>query len=432
MPLSFTDALQRASTIPNRFGLFSRAIRLVYEVSNFILRTGGVILLVFILHQLFFWLSQDPEQAFNTATLVIEVLEIAWDLFRLIYNPLADVANALAIPLWNSISFYVVEPAVFLFLEVFSLVFLRHKYEGVIKEDDFPYGGFVCDPSEISEAWCGRFGAYNARLIRSSSESGEESSVFGARAAAAAGRQLSPITITFGIATARRLSEISGDSNFDVPSFDTTELIGALDGLSTQAIVMGGSLADLFFGVLYNVMSTSAVVIFDACFIILKTLFDIFKMLIKSGMLEFIIGIGIDFFFIIFIEIYLPFFLAQIDALVCALQFLMWKTWDEQLQCAEQKCFQGPDASADWWMFTSVPQVVQRFGSILAAVRNSRTGRSMLGSEFNIDVGVSNFENVFPSVAAEGCTACFTCKFPELRCVLQPPNINSVVLVETA
>jgi len=418
MPLTFSDALQRVSTIPTRFVAFGKALRLVSTISNFILLRGGIILLIFIIHQLFFWLSEDPEKAFNFATLVIDVIEVIWDIVGLMYNPVADLFNAAVIPLWNALTFYVVEPTVFLVLEVFSLVFLRHKYEGVIKEADFPYGGFVCDDTEVSAAWCGRFGAYNERLITSSSVSSQNGAVFGATAAAAAaaaGRQLVPATITFGIATARRLSEISGEANVDVPSFDTAELVGSLDGLSTQAIVMGGSSADLFFGVLYNIFSTSAVFIFDAVFTVLKTLFQVLKMIIKSGILQFIIGIGLDFILIVGFEIYLPLLFAGIDALVCLLQFLQWNSWAEQLECAETKCFQGPDASADWWMFTSTPIVIQRFAMVVEATLNSRTGRSMTGSAGKIDIGISKLNGVFPSLSADGCTSCFVCKFPELR-----------------
>ena len=336
MPLRVPDAIARVRKFPRRLVFFQRAIRFTANVANFVVRTGGVVLAVFLIHQLFFWLSKDPEKAFNFATLVIDVIEIVWDLFGILYNPLADIANTVAIPLWNAFSFYAIEPAVFLVLEVFSLVFLRHKYEGLIDEAGFPYGGFVCDSSEVSEAWCGRFGAYNERLISSGSVSSEQSTVFGATAE---GRRMlhEHATITFGIATARRLSEISGEANIDVPSFETAELVGALDGLSTQAIVMGGSAADLFFGVLYNVLSTSAVVIFDAVFTVLKTVFDIFKMLIKSGIIQFLLGIGLDFLFIIVFEVYLPYVFAMIDAVTCLLQLFMWKSWEEQLQCGKHK-----------------------------------------------------------------------------------------------
>ena len=86
------------------------------------------------------------------------------------------------------------------------------------------------------------------------------------------------------------------------------------------------------------------------------------------------------------------------------------------LLAAEKKCFQGPDAAADLWMFISIPQVVERFGSILEATLNSKTGRKFTGGSA-FDLGVSKLENVFPSLSASGCTSCFVCKFPELRYV---------------
>jgi hypothetical protein len=66
-------------------------------------------------------------------------------------------------------------------------------------------------------------------------------------------------------------------------------------------------------------------------------------------------------------------------------------------------------------MFTSIPQVIERFGSILEATLNSKTGRMFTGSAGNIDLGISDLDEVFPSLAGTGCTACFVCRFPELR-----------------
>lgn len=419
MPLRLEEISPRVATIPNRFATFQNSLSRVSRLANFVVRSGGILLLIFILHQLFFWLAKDPEKAFNYATLVIDRIEIAWDIFGIIYNPFADLTNALVVPLWNALIYYVAEPAVFLVLEVFSLVFLRHKYRAPISEDSFPYGGFVCDASEASTAWCGRFSAYNERLMGGPSLSNEQSIAFGASPEAAARRLAQEaVNVTFSIAFARRLSEMSGTTEVDVPATDTTEIIGALDGVSTQSIVMGGSAADLLFGVLYNVFETSAVFIFDAIFLIVKTVFDIIKFLIKSGALQFIISIGIDFILIIGLEVALPMVFAGMDAVVCLFQLFLWNTWEEQLRCAEAKCFRGPDAAADWWMFTSVPVVIQRYGIVLEATLNSRTGRSMLGGGSGggkFDVGVSDLEDVFPSLSASGCTACFVCRFPELR-----------------
>ena len=396
MPLSYAEALTRAQTLPARFQAFSRTLNTLQFAANSVLKISGVLLGVFLVHQLFFWISKDPEKAFNYASLVLDVVEVVWDLFGILYNALADILNAAVIPMWNSFTYYVIEPTVSLILDVFCLIFLRKPYTGFIKAGDFPYGGFECDPTSFeSSSWCGRYTAYNQRLNEGESLTKQGS-------------------VTFGTATARRLSEISGDADFDVPSVETGDLVGALDGLATQGIVMGASGFDVLFSVGYDVLSTSAVFLFDAAYTILKLLFGVIKMFVKSGMLQTLISIGVDFIIIMVIEVAIPYMLAMVDAVVCILQLLSWPTWGEQLKCAEEKCFVGPDASSDFWMFISIPQIIERFGSILEATLNSKTGRTFTGGA-TFDIGISNLDEVFPSLNAGGCTSCFTCKFPELR-----------------
>lgn len=397
MPLNFAEALQRAQTFPDRFRAFSQTLRFFSKLANFVLRIAGYLLAIYLVHQLFFWLSNDPEEAFDRGTLVVEVVELIWDLFTLVWNVGADVLNSAILPLWNAAAFYVFEPAIVLVLEVFSLVFLRKKYEGFINEKDFAFGGFVCDSSsQVSETWCGRFGAYNQRLEQSGSETAESS-------------------ITFGVATARRLSELAGDTELDVPSVDTEELIGALDGLSTQSVVMGASAFDVLFAVLYEIFETTATFIFDAVWIIIKTAFDILKLLIKSGLLQTIIGIGLDFLLIVALEIGVPMLLAGIDFFVCILQLFLWETWAAQLECMESTCFRGPDAAADLWMFSSIPVAFERFTAVMEATLNSRTGQAFTGGG-QVDL-VSELPKIFPTLGGSACTACVTCKFPELRAV---------------
>lgn len=315
MPLTFSEALDRASSIPNRFQTFSIAVRQCQLVTRLALSATSYVFLVFLIHQLFFWIARDPEKAFRMATLVIDVVEITWDLTGILYNSMAEVANAALAPLWNSFTHYFITPGITLVLEVFSLIFLRHEYKGVIKQDDFPYGGFVCDSSVASATWCGRFVAYDQRLAAGNSRTKTDS-------------------VTFGTATARRLSELTdAEVDFDVPSFSLTEVVGALDGLTTDAVLLGGSAADLLMGVLYEVLSTSAVVLFDAAYTILTTVFDVVKLLIKSGMLQTLLSIGIDFLVILTIEIAVPMLLATVDAVVCMLQLFMWGSWKTQLEC---------------------------------------------------------------------------------------------------
>ena len=73
MPLTFSEALVKAQSLPLKLAAFSTALQLFNSAFNFVLRISGVLLAVFLIHQLFFWLSKDPEKAFNFAALVLDV-----------------------------------------------------------------------------------------------------------------------------------------------------------------------------------------------------------------------------------------------------------------------------------------------------------------------------------------------------------------------
>ena len=60
-----------------------------------------VLLLLFILHQLFIWVDEDPDIAFERAALLFEVAEVGWDMTRILWNGGVDVFNAGIIPIWN-------------------------------------------------------------------------------------------------------------------------------------------------------------------------------------------------------------------------------------------------------------------------------------------------------------------------------------------
>ncbi|MGZ0213479.1 MAG: hypothetical protein ACKVI4_13500 [Actinomycetales bacterium] len=58
---------------------------------------------LFILHQLFLWISVRPSYAFERAKEVIYVVEVVWDSFANINNAQLEVVDVL-IPAWNSAS----------------------------------------------------------------------------------------------------------------------------------------------------------------------------------------------------------------------------------------------------------------------------------------------------------------------------------------
>tara|TARA_B110000858_G_C17808721_1_gene479557 strand:- start:5417 stop:6949 length:1533 start_codon:yes stop_codon:yes gene_type:complete len=337
-----------------------------------------VILLLFIVHQLFIWVDQDPDVAFERAALVFDGAEVSWDMTRILWNGGVDIFNAGVIPLWNTATYYLVEPTIVLALEVFSLVFMQKHWEGVLSESDFPYNGLDCMANEEAMSWCGRYGYYKEQL-----EAPERAAIFANESQSFARRMQERVpgdrVFTFGLDTARHLSEQSG-GGFAAPAFETTALTEALNELSIFFITMAPSLLDVVFGVLGDVIQTSFSILMDAFFMVLKSLFFVLKMLIKSGMLTTVVGIGVDFVIIYFTEILLPLLFAAIDSLMCLIDYFKPSGWSDQLECVEMTCFQGPDAAADVATFFSMNIILGRFAAIMDATMNSRTGKRLFKS----------------------------------------------------
>ena len=279
---------------------------------------------------MFIWIDEDPDVAFQRAGLLFEGAEVTWDMTRILWNGGVDVLNAGVIPLWNTATYYLVEPAVVLSLEVFSLVFMRQHWEGVITEDQFPYNGLDCLATPESAAWCGRYGFYAAQL-----QAPERAEIFVNESQSFAGRMLAQVPddhhFTFGLATARRLSEQSG-GGFAAPTFKTTALTEALNELINFVITMLPSLLDVAFGVLLDIIQTSFSVLMDALFMFLKAVFYVLKALLKSGMLTTVVTLGVDFAIIMLTEIALPLLLAAIDSLMCLVDYFKPSGWNDQLE----------------------------------------------------------------------------------------------------
>ena len=408
-----------------------------------------VLLLLFILHQLFIWIDEEPDVAFERAALVFEGVEITWDMSRILWNGGVDVLNAGVVPVWNSLAYYLVEPTIVLSLEVFSLLFMKQHWAGIMTEEDFPYNGLDCLANAEAAEWCGRYGYYRQQL-----EAPARAAIFVNESESFARRFLAEAppadtVYTFGVATARRLSE-QGGGGFAAPAFDTSALTSALQEFTIFFLTMGPSLLDVVFGVLGDVIQTSFSIIMDALFLVLKSLFYVLKMLIKSGMLTTVVAIGVDFVIIYFTEILLPLLFAAIDTLMCLIDYFKPSGWNVQLECVEQTCFKGPDAAADVSTFFSLNIIIGRFAAIMDATMNSRTGKRLFkapkgsavtskGRTRNPETGevidnsepesagmgnplyefdlASAWDDFSSTAGSDECTKCFTCKVPELRMV---------------
>lgn len=273
---------------------------------------------LFILHQSLLWATVRPAVAFEQGKVIVYVAEVAWNSYARLGNANNEVLDTV-VPLWNSFAKYAVEPAIYVGLDVLSLVFTGDEYRGLITEDQVPYAGYVCDVNDRdSLAWCGAFAFYKQAL--------EEDESF------------SSSSIVLGPATARRLQEATGEAI--VPVIDVSSMIPALGGLVSSGITLLGSLADLVFHVIYTVLSESATLVFDAFLVVVKALTNVVLAIVRSGMLETIITFFIDILMIAILEIALPLLFAAIDALMCLFDLFFPDGWDEQLKCAH-----GPNRS---------------------------------------------------------------------------------------
>lgn len=318
----------RVSNVPlQTMEIVQKSISTATRISQSTGQLLAILLVLFILHQVFLWVDRDPEKAFDNGALFFEAAELSWDTTSIFYNAGVDVVNAGVLPVWNAASFYIAEPLIVLVLEVFSLAFTRQHWQGLFEEADFPYNGLDCtanakvnptptpNPSPNahngtthplfffqSAEWCGRASAYAARLEMAEKAEGYASSsgTYAAASRRALGSLLPPYstrtntsppvfadlddTYVFGISTARRLAEIGADydDNFVAPSFDTAALNSALLDFGMLFITLGSTTTDVFFAVSIEVLTQVFSVLVDAFFFVIRSLMTVLKMLVST------------------------------------------------------------------------------------------------------------------------------------------------------
>ena len=398
--------LRRTFTeLPRQLAALQNVVLSTISATRSYLIIVALVLVLFIVHQLFFWVDRSPEVAFQRAADVVEAAEATWDTTGLIWNALSDVLNGGVIPIYNAGVFYVVEPLAILTLEVFSILFFGENWDGAMPEGEAEYAGLDCMASAEAQRWCGRY-AYYARDL-----TGAEAGEGFADPEGAFARRLQRITLS--VASARRLSELEGETTFLAPSFDVDVLVEALDAMTRILVVFGASISDLAFSVLWDVASTTAQLIADSLFALLGALFNVLKMAVKSGFLQDFLSIGVDFLLVAITKIAIPLLFALIDALFCVLDLFRASGHAEQLHCAEAQCFKGEDPAFDLLVFTSLPIITAHVSEIVQTSINSKTGRRFTGGQafsfgaFGVEGGVSTFH--VPE-STKRCSACFNCK----------------------
>lgn len=294
---------KRVSNVPSQtMAIVEKSISTATRISQSTGQLLAILLVLFILHQIFLWVDRDPEKAFDNGALLFEIAELSWDTTSIFYNAGIDIVNAGVLPVWNAASFYVAEPMIVLVLELFSLTFTKQHWQGLFEEADFPYNGLDCTANAKSAEWCGRASAYSARLESAEKAQGYagSSGTYAAASRRALGSLLPPYstrtntsppifadlddTYVFGISTARRLAEIGaeGEDNFVAPAFETAAVNDALLDFGMLFIVLGSTFTDVFFAVSMEILTQVFSVLVDAFFFVIKSLMMVLKMLVST------------------------------------------------------------------------------------------------------------------------------------------------------
>ena len=374
---------------------------------------------LFLIHQATLWLSQDPVTAFHNARTFTSVFAGVFDSIVMIWNAALEVVY-LVLPAWNAAALYVVQPVVFTVLEIISLAFAGRPYDGVLTPSEIPFEGHLCpvDGSTTASArWCGIASGYANQLGFSTSETS-----FVANS-----------TLVLSAATARRLSEAVGEPL--LPMLDLTFLTDALQGVISAGITIGSVLSDVFFHVVFELLSLLFKPLYAFAMLLIESLasaaFAVFntndnRRRMDSASIEGAVGTfadiirwGMDLIIILIFEVVIPYYFAQLQLFLCILDLFRPSGWGEQMQCISRKCYQsGSDAVADsFHLFSSIPVVGSVIERVVTKLLNAHTGRRFGGAPS----GGLDLPDVITSdsasAAAQACAACFNCKIPEARLI---------------
>jgi hypothetical protein len=301
-----------------------RAVIFAGTVGIVLVAVSLAFLALFIVHQLSLWLSVDPERAFSGAKTMVGVYATTWDTTANVYNSFADVVVA-ALPAYNAAVYYGVQPSVFTALDVLSLAFLQRPYGGIISEEQIPFEGYSCPPDgslDKSAQWCGLLSFYSKSL---------------GIAAGSTDSFVANSSIVLSTRTARRLSFAIGEPVIGV--LDLEVLVDAIQAIVSSFVVLSGTLSDIIFHVAFTVLSEVFELLFSLFMLIVKSLASAVMMVIRSGVLQTVIKIGMDLLIVLVTEVALPLLMAVIDVVTCLLDLTQVAGWTQQLLCsAPRRC----------------------------------------------------------------------------------------------
>lgn len=312
------------------------------------------LLALFILHTVTFWLSTDPEIAFHKARDYAGYASSGWNSFRTLYNGGKQIAFHW-VPGWNTIAKHMIEPGIWIGLDVISQIFANQHYKGIIADVD----NFDGESVPFRGHYCGNAIRNDDGSISGFEEKSETTIMYCAFESAElwAGKlniaqSSDPTNIIFNntlilsTAHARKLQAyfaesgiVSGEGDSMFPALNLGPLLEAIAEIAAVTSIVETTLYDIAAHVIYTILSELAQVMFNIVQIVIRAVAAVLMSLVSSGALQTIIKAGVDLLLTLVIYVAVPLLLAILDMIVCLINFMQPGTWPDQLTCIEQTCF---------------------------------------------------------------------------------------------
>lgn len=437
-----------------------------------------IVVIVVALCEVIWPYQDDPSAKAYTGILILTVIAKAWNFIAATFNIFIGILQPL-VPAWNALSQYVVQPIVFISLEIISLIlppFGNPDVFFVLNNDDFK--GYDCyatlkdnygidtekarvefDPDQLSAeeraktsmAWCGILGYYqmgqtgvvHARQLAQElsarvpgvSELVHPRTMEDARRIRAVANHTIPLPLDtvkrVTKARMRSLLEEAALTDFKDFVLDTdsvfTEVtkilrITAHDLASVVSTISGffiyllGALADIVFHIIYVILDEIITTVADLIILFVRTIAELIMSLVQSGALGTILTFALDIITILLLDIALPLFTLFMNSLECVFHLLDTSAWSAELTCVENHCFQKGGPS-DLIVFLDGYAILDFVYKIIRDTFDS--GARLFGAQgFQLPVLPAWQTSEAQALnKTSGCAACFKCKVPELRFV---------------
>jgi len=347
-----SEAYARAKTLT-----FSHFTSTMIRRSFGILDRCGLFLLIFIafaiaflalsmIFELAYPFDSDPDVLYENARANLITVQSFSDLALGSANVAVGVVQPL-IPFWNAASAYTVEPAIFILIEIVSLISTGNRdLFFVVNETAMPFRGYNCEASDVttesntaerafsSQAWCGLMGYYvggvtatETAAMCAMSEKCSGGQGFRMRGL----REIANNTFALPPRAARRLVEALRAPTLP---FDTiTSFTGVIGDFVGYVIEAFGFVFDMVFHVIYILLDEAATLIGTLFLDILRVLGLLIYQLMKSGIIGRVLEVAIDFLIIFVTDIAVPSIFVVIDAIGCMLHLFDVPSWKQELRC---------------------------------------------------------------------------------------------------